>query len=87
MLCSMALRNTQESGLIGGYEWAEGLQDNCEASGGCFFLNQAKALGGLGLKSNKLFCNWPWEAGEGHSWGVNPSQSASSGLTFWPAAH
>lgn len=40
LLCSVALWDCcvfkLESGLIGGFEWAEGLQGDCEASGGGF---------------------------------------------------
>ena len=58
LLYSMALWDccvfTLESSLIGGYEWAEGLKGDCEASGGGFSQTNEKAPGSLGRKSNTV---------------------------------
>lgn len=77
LLYSMALWDccvfTLESCLIGGYEWAKGLQGDCEASGGGFCQTKKRRLVALGEnQTHSLVIGHGREAGEGRSGGSIP---------------
>lgn len=77
LLYSMALWDccvfTLESCLIGGYEWAKGLQGDCEASGGGFCQTKKRRLVALGEnQTHSLVIGHGREAGEGRSRGSIP---------------
>lgn len=77
LLYSMALWDccvfTLESGLIGGYEWAEGLQGDCEASGGGFCRTKKQRLAALDKnQTHSLVIEQRRRVGEWHSRGSIP---------------